>query len=302
MNLIKPATLFYCLVTVLVSSGNTYSQAEPITDTSKWYQVEVFIFANNNPDAAMAESWPQEPGLKYSEPLVMLTPAIDPQALANETNDRSINSGPDPLNYQAGKPLPAGNEVAPVPFQLLPRDQLQLSAASKKILHSPDFRLLFHEAWRQPLSDRANSEQIIILGGELFDQHHELEGTINISVERYLHINTNLWYSTFTSNAGGVDNPWPQLPTVPVSLATAQDTNLEPLDGSPSGKTYSFDNQFQADNGNLYSVERTVTLRQHRRMRSNELHYIDHPLLGMLVKVTPYEPAAAEKSPAPTNP
>lgn len=32
-----------------------------------------------------------------------------------------------------------------------------------------------------------------------------------------------------------------------------------------------------------------VHMRQQRRMRSRELHYLDHPLLGVLVKVTPLE-------------
>jgi hypothetical protein len=27
-----------------------------------------------------------------------------------------------------------------------------------------------------------------------------------------------------------------------------------------------------------------------RRMRSRELHYLDNPVLGMLVLITPYEP------------
>ena len=38
-----------------------------------------------------------------------------------------------------------------------------------------------------------------------------------------------------------------------------------------------------------YAVERTVTMRQHRRMRSNEMHYIDHPMFGLVIKVTKVE-------------
>jgi hypothetical protein len=33
-----------------------------------------------------------------------------------------------------------------------------------------------------------------------------------------------------------------------------------------------------------------------RAMRSNEFHYLDHPAIGVLVQVFPYEPP-----PAPTN-
>jgi hypothetical protein len=32
-----------------------------------------------------------------------------------------------------------------------------------------------------------------------------------------------------------------------------------------------------------------VLLQQRRRMRSGELHYIDHPLLGVVVRIRPLE-------------
>jgi hypothetical protein len=39
--------------------------------------------------------------------------------------------------------------------------------------------------------------------------------------------------------------------------------------------------------GPLYPYRHAVLLQQTRRMRSNEVHYIDHPLLGLIVKFTP---------------
>jgi len=38
-------------------------------------------------------------------------------------------------------------------------------------------------------------------------------------------------------------------------------------------------------------VETRYSLIQRRKMRSNELHYLDHPKLVLLVKVIPYTPA-----------
>ena len=32
-------------------------------------------------------------------------------------------------------------------------------------------------------------------------------------------------------------------------------------------------------------------MQQSRRLRSKEVHYIDHPLFGLIVLITPYEPA-----------
>ena len=38
-----------------------------------------------------------------------------------------------------------------------------------------------------------------------------------------------------------------------------------------------------------------TTMRESRRMRSNELHYLDHPYLGLLILVTPLEEAHTDK-------
>jgi len=35
------------------------------------------------------------------------------------------------------------------------------------------------------------------------------------------------------------------------------------------------------------SIHNTLTLQQSRRMRSKELHYIDHPSIGVLIKIIP---------------
>ena len=43
-----------------------------------------------------------------------------------------------------------------------------------------------------------------------------------------------------------------------------------------------------------YEAIRTVVIDESRRMRSNELHYLDHPLFGMIIKVTPYEAPVPE--------
>lgn len=279
----------YCLLALLSFTIDAAAQQTEPADASRWYQIEVFIYANNNPAAAREEVWPRELGLKYHEPLAVLT-ELDEQ-LAEAQEAAAVNSGP---NLLADRSTAAPEAVVmPVPLLVLDKEQQQLNRIANNILRQADFRPLFHKAWRQPLTDRKNSEQIIILGGEQFDQHYELEGTISISVERYLHITTNLWFSTFTSNVGDNENLWPVLPAIPVTQANTQsDTTLENPDffaAEPFSNSFSLGSEFQALTGNQYSVERTVTLRQHRRMRSNELHYLDHPLLGLLIKITPYE-------------
>ena len=45
---------------------------------------------------------------------------------------------------------------------------------------------------------------------------------------------------------------------------------------------------FTSDNDQFAGIQ-TFRLKESRRMRSKELHYFDHPMFGMIVKITPYE-------------
>jgi len=37
------------------------------------------------------------------------------------------------------------------------------------------------------------------------------------------------------------------------------------------------------------NIRRIYTMNQERELRSNEFHYLDHPALGVVVQITPYE-------------
>ncbi len=322
---------------------------------SQWYQIEVFIFAYERP-AQETETWPSDLGLKYPQRIISLQAASDDEAVLNNVlfDDQSGTGPQDPdqqirvqqgTSQQSTDPttVPAAtagdadaiaesNQLTPEsipttgpqaaleeqPFTLLPEAELQLNAMADKLLRQGDIRKLFHAAWRQPIGPRDDSESILVRGGDPYDNHFELEGSINFGLERYLHISTDLWLSSFVSNVGGLQNPWPVLPPLPLAssllsgdsmrLSFEEDDPLSGLTDADSSAANSFASQSTATNtlglnfkalefDNLftdlavqkYSVERTVTMRQQRRMRSSELHYLDHPLMGLLVKIIPYE-------------
>jgi hypothetical protein len=45
----------------------------------------------------------------------------------------------------------------------------------------------------------------------------------------------------------------------------------------------------EPESGPTYPYRHAVLLQQQRRMRSNEVHYIDHPLFGLVIKLTPLD-------------
>lgn len=331
------ATSLIALLSIGFSHYSTAQGESSTNDSPKWYQIEVLVFANNNSQDASQENWSQELGLKYPQRIVKLKTAAQREFLFGDSDqntpldnpaDNALTANPiDQTNHteissSSNTAVSVSEEQA---FVLLDQQQLQLTTMAQRITSQADFRQLFHAAWRQPMNNREESSSILIQGGQQFDKHFELEGSIKLSVERYLHLQTNLWLSQFSSNVGREPLPWPVLPNPPFSLNI--DLTTSNIDGSLNNTDFThshghnkfggqftghklnskinntsqsafplfgFDNSFYDVAGNLYSVEQTYTLRQNRRMRSGELHYIDHPLLGLLIKVTPYEPTATE--------
>jgi Peptidoglycan-binding protein, CsiV len=135
------------------------------------------------------------------------------------------------------------------------------------------YSLLYHQAWRQMIY--ARKTHIAISGGKTFNGHQELEGSISLSVGQYLRIQSNLWLSQFVPAGTNVTDPtltqvWPELPPLP---------NTANSEGEKSQG---------------YLIKRIVKLNQERSMRSNEIHYIDHPLLGIIVKIVPVETSSTK--------
>lgn len=155
----------------------------------------------------------------------------------------------------------------------------QLGGHNYTLARDENYTVLFHRAWQQQMWEEAKSPSLIIRGGQSFGHHKELEGTIKIHIGRYLHVTTDLWLSDFryTENTKHSEDThyseWPQLPALPNTKNTEQ-------------------YQYLFDNGPKPS--RIITLREKRRMRSKETHYIDHPHLGILVRMLPIKKVSAQ--------
>lgn len=97
-----------------------------------------------------------------------------------------------------------------------------------------------------------------------------LDGTVKLVVSRYLHLHTDLFYTTTVEwQEEDADESGDRAPAATGLGGTT------PMSRGPEGQTML-----------------SYGLQQERRMRSGELHYVDHPVLGLLIKVTPHDPEA----------
>ena len=218
-----------------------------------WYTIEIIAFEYVNASDQSSETWPRDPGEPSLKNAIELTSESE-LALEFEFADSST---------------PAASS-APRAFRLLGRTELELTDVYRALKRTSNYRPIAHLAWRQPGYDEAHArpahlvvpfaltEETNATFGELAPK---LSGTIRLYRERYLHVDADLSYRltgiTHTTQTRHV----PGTPFVVEELLAEE--------------------EFTQDVFRLHSQ---------RRMRSAELHYLEHPMFGLLVNVTPFQP------------
>ena len=265
----------------LTLSCTVLAQSASDTDAPPLYDVEVIIFKNIRA--------PQ--GREYILPLA--SPSRD--------EDRVDLSSPNSIENAKKQG-----------YELLPASSLRLTDIAGRLAESSRYELILHIAWRQPGMERGKALPVWIQGGKIFgneymsidnrleqlesipyvadpgsetsfqfDQQtpeaveqklrqnagpahkglYELEGKITVELSRYLHTHTDLVLRR------------PRLVTDELAENAAQAEYL----ASRAADTRILNNH---------------VLKEHRRMRSKQLHYLDSPEFAMLILITPYQPAA----------
>ncbi|MAZ89759.1 MAG: hypothetical protein CL693_19155 [Cellvibrionaceae bacterium] len=300
--------------TALAQVDSNSAQEQPEAD--RWYQVEVILFAHKQTasdeilrnDIALAypPNWIQ---LKDPEALVEACEAAAQAEQSSTTTDSARDiSALEPTDNTAETTAETHDSLCPQmadsedrdeamrqlvdlereAYYLLPKAMRALNEQAQELKWSRAHRVLFHEAWRQPIlnSDRATS--ILVSAGESYGQHKELEGTFSISVSRYLHLRTNLWFTQFAHNYGQDKGLWPDLPTSPEQLDYSI-TKIEEDITSPWDKIEPLNDEYDKILARPFVPERIALIKQKRRMRSKEIHYVDHPNVGIILLIEPYE-------------
>lgn len=222
-----------------------------LAQDTRYYDVEIILFENLDPAARVSESWPTSVELDLPE-----------------------------TSIEIGQPWPGPIPKAYAPalsFKPLRAAEYRLGEQAAKIEESDSRRILLHTGWRQPgmprdsalsvhikrdipalpgnLASDASADQDAGISRWLPPEAGELEGLIKVILARYLHVEADVVFR-------------PRL--APDTLEIINPAVTTAAEQGPA----------------VYHLKQT-----RRRMRSRELHYLDHPVLGMLVLITPYETA-----------
>ena len=163
--------------------------------------------------------------------------------------------------------LPAWRPVA--------EEEFILQDVASRLVQSGRYRILKHVAWRQPAVDKISAQPILVRAGrdfsDLFPEraYRSVEFSDTLTQQEQQNITSKVFELDGTLNI--VIGRYIHLHTDLVyRLPRSNPTQLR-----------------DAMNRDQILVDYAV--KSHRRMRSRELHYIDHPLVGILVEATPIE-------------
>ncbi|MEM7219119.1 MAG: CsiV family protein [Pseudomonadota bacterium] len=297
---------------------------------ARWYVTELILFAYDRPMAAGesallsgAEQADRVGAILQAQAEARkaeLTGAIDALRVPSESasNNTDDASAADLTLFEFSAELDNGaiyrenldrfeESLEALELAWLPAEDLTLADSAVAIERRGNGEVLLHGAWLQAVPERgAPVPQSIAAGPAFFalgDEHHQLEGKIDVTLGRYLHVRPALYFHAGLSQEqiDRFDFDARRSADVPIgrraSTASVEVRDLSSV-ARPVGvqSRGALADQMQAGDADTAgalpdaageALPAYYRMNQSRRVRSGELHYIDHPAFGILVQVTP---------------
>lgn len=250
----------------------------------RWFQVELTIFSNESFADRERETWRSDTlDLNFPPEMVRLGRLTDllflelftadgePEALEAEPPETELarlrDTGPFPAREASGFRFP---DLQRDPFLELPASYSDFRQTNQSIERAGQYRVLYDAVWRQSIGDAGSATPIFVAGGDRYGSLAELQGSValnfNAGRDRVI-FSADLWLAEFGGASGG--EQW-SLPPLPEALVETLGVETPASAAAPA-------------------ISRIYTMRQQRELRSGEFHYLDHPALGIVVQITPYD-------------
>lgn len=240
---------------VLLFTELLANQANATPGEIRYYDVEIIIYENLQQDPQVTENWPTSIETKIPEKSLFIN-APFPGKIPEFYNPRYT-------------------------FKSISKAHYQLLEEAKLIEASDKYRLLYHRAWRQPGMERDEAVTVRL--------QTEAPALPQSSIKTLQQTVTSGFMAPVVTIPGFTETT-AKLPTsnklqgfIKIILsrylhiyADVQYTTHAVVETSNEGMVY------RSIKPQIYRLKQT------RKMRSNELHYLDHPKLGLLVYIHPY--------------
>ncbi len=320
-------------LSALLSAGLTLSMLPSVVNATEHYRVEVMLFTYLDENSAREEHWPLLKERAEAEEAAIAA-ALEEDTAATAESEPGIvkseegttgdaNSGvlkvsaeeSSELNPDASDEMNSAEEDTDSTPQVTLLDDLEFANAVNRFGYRSDMKVVWHQAWIEELQDSANAyDHEVTASYEEENFRIDISGSFNLYRSRYIHIRPDLEVDQliFTIPADAplsgetTENTEEGAITMAVTSDTISDNigNSDALPGVEGQMTIvpsnqGITNEPVAEPEPEWIPLRAAKIERSRRMRSGEVHYLDHPLVGMVVKVTPYEvpEEASEEAP-----
>jgi hypothetical protein len=294
----KPVLGVFALVLGLGLAQATQAQLYSY-DGNRWYEVEVVVFKHvtgvlnvSETPAPAAETPDYLPNLRELAPefasYMVDFPLLSPAAF------EAASAAPAAMAVQPVAPV-MGPEFSPAVergfkledlgrdgFIALGRRESKLTRELQRLQESPDYDVLWHSVWRQPMQGSAQTPAIFVNGGDSYGEHRQLEGSLRFTDSGgSVQLDLELWLGSFQAGTEPEDNEW-VLPEFPFA------DEKESTDEQVIAPAATLDLMAQ-DTVQNWFVDSSWMLSASRQVENGELYYLDNPALGVLLQVRAYE-------------
>ncbi|MFN2360358.1 MAG: CsiV family protein [Marinobacter sp.] len=235
----------------------------------------------------------------YRAEFVIIERKVGPETL----DERMASRIPEPPSPDMEEILQAVNQDGSddTTLELVSRSDLHLNSAANRLENSGRFRVLLATGWYQSFPPDFEGEPLRVDIGEWLEDagHREVQGQITIDRQRYLHVGVQLnhWQpmpsETTTTDDGATDaGDEARIQTIDDAgdLRNTADGEV-PIAGDieasiatlATGGEIVPDDQALIAGANWPRAELLTWIRETRRMRSEEVHFLDSPTIGVLV-------------------
>ncbi|MBW4933653.1 CsiV family protein [Marinobacter sp. F4206] len=212
----------------------------------------------------------------YRAELVILERIVQPTAVNEQMADRAVEPASDTEEILRSV---ARDGSAETTLELVPNGELHLHSAAQRLERSGRYRVLVEAGWYEAFPPDYEGQPLRVAVGDWLEGAgtREIEGTVTIDRQRYLHVGVQLNHWQLA------ENEMPEPAAMPQGEGDQPDTEtgVAPETGSDVA---SMATVADVQTAVLAApVELLTWIRETRRMRSEEIHFLDSPTIGVLV-------------------
>lgn len=189
--------------------------------------------------------------------------------------------------------LSDAENILPEGYALLARNEKTLEGVYRRLRSSPEMRPLLHIGWRQDLNNKSETPWLTF---SLQDEPEQeglegFQGVIRLSRNQGLLLESRTIGYKEAPESFPLDEETTETSENDELLALpfAAESEQLPTESNDKEKAIMQDIQMPDQLGGFFEMSETI------KVKLGKLYYIDHPTMGLLVKVTPYQASLEEQ-------